>query len=245
MSEKFKVGLALGSGGVRGMAHFGVIRTLMKYGIEISCVAGVSSGSVIGAALASGKLIDPKSIPVEGITKITLDETELAELFGYTIKLIGYTEITEKGLIAMVSPRMIPSNNPLGRIDDVFNGVLVDANMVGEVMFYGPGAGKLPTASAVVADVIDIISAMNTEPKSIDWVAATAADMADFGEYSCRRMFIANGNADSLPSCIPCGETKCTDTMCAYVTAEPMSEKQVAELAKAFGDALVSVYRVL
>ena len=200
---------------------------------------------VILAALASGKLIDPKSIPVEGITKITLDETELAELFGYTIKLIGYTEITEKGLIAMVSPRMIPSNNPLGRIDDVFNGVLVDANMVGEVMFYGPGAGKLPTASAVVADVIDIISAMNTEPKSIDWVAATAADMADFGEYSCRRMFIANGNADSLPSCIPCGETKCTDTMCAYVTAEPMSEKQVAELAKAFGDALVSVYRVL
>lgn len=200
---------------------------------------------VILAALASGKLIDPKSIPVEGITKITLDETELAELFGYTIKLIGYTEITEKGLIAMVSPRMIPSNNPLGRIDDVFNGVLVDANMVGEVMFYGPGAGKLPTASAVVADVIDIISAMNTEPKSIDWVAATAADMADFGEYSCRRMFIANGNADSLPSCIPCGEAKCTDTMCAYVTAEPMSEKQVAELAKAFGDALVSVYRVL
>lgn len=200
---------------------------------------------VILAALASGKLIDPKSIPVEGITKITLDETELADLFGYTIKLIGYTEITEKGLIAMVSPRMIPSNNPLGRIDDVFNGVLVDANMVGEVMFYGPGAGKLPTASAVVADVIDIISAMNTEPKSIDWVAATAADMADFGEYSCRRMFIANGNADSLPSCIPCGETKCTDTMCAYVTAEPMSEKQVAELAKAFGDALVSVYRVL
>ena len=200
---------------------------------------------VILAALASGKLIDPKSIPVEGITKITLDETELAELFGYTIKLIGYTEITEKGLIAMVSPRMIPSNNPLGRIDDVFNGVLVDANMVGEVMFYGPGAGKLPTASAVVADVIDIISAMNTEPKSIDWVAATASDIADFGEYSCRRMFIANGNADSLPSCIPCGEAKCTDTMCAYVTAEPMSEKQVAELAKAFGDALVSVYRVL
>jgi NTE family protein len=56
VSKKFKVGLALGSGGVRGMAHFGVIRTLMKYGIEISCVAGVSSGSVIGAALASGKL---------------------------------------------------------------------------------------------------------------------------------------------------------------------------------------------
>ena len=56
MAEKFKVGLALGSGGVRGMAHFGVIRTLMKYGIKISCVAGVSSGSVIGAALAAGKL---------------------------------------------------------------------------------------------------------------------------------------------------------------------------------------------
>ncbi|MBO5941202.1 MAG: patatin-like phospholipase family protein [Kiritimatiellae bacterium] len=56
MASKYKVGLALGSGGVRGMAHFGVIRTLMKYGIKLSCVAGVSSGSVIGAALAAGKL---------------------------------------------------------------------------------------------------------------------------------------------------------------------------------------------
>ena len=56
MAEKLKVGLALGSGGVRGMAHFGVIRTLMKYGVKISCVAGSSSGSVIGAALAAGKL---------------------------------------------------------------------------------------------------------------------------------------------------------------------------------------------
>lgn len=56
MAEKLKIGLALGSGGVRGMAHFGVIRTLMKYGVKISCVAGSSSGSLIGAALAAGKL---------------------------------------------------------------------------------------------------------------------------------------------------------------------------------------------
>ena len=132
--------------------------------------------TVILAALASGKLIDPKSIHVEGITKITLQDTKFAEQFGYTIKLIGYTELTADGLIAFVSPRMVPATNPLCRIDDVFNGVLVDANMVGEVMFYGPGAGKLPTASAVVADIIDIIAAMDTTHKSIEWKQAEPWD---------------------------------------------------------------------
>ena len=199
--------------------------------------------TVILAALASGKLIDPKTVHTEGITKITLDDTKLAALFGYTIKLIGYTEITEDGLIAFVSPRMVPASNPLCRIDDVFNGVLVDANMVGEVMFYGPGAGKLPTASAVVADIIDIISARNTEPKPIVWKQADDCDLADLGEYSCRRMFIFNGT--SLPSALPAGEVKTVDGMSAYVTDDAMSENEVTALSAKLSEKLVTVYRVL
>ena len=199
--------------------------------------------TVILAALASGKLIDPKTVHTEGITKITLDDTKLAALFGYTIKLIGYTEITEDGLIAFVSPRMVPASNPLCRIDDVFNGVLVDANMVGEVMFYGPGAGKLPTASAVVADIIDIISARNTEPKPIVWKQADDCDLADLGEYSCRRMFIFNGT--SLPSALPAGEVKAVDGMSAYVTDDAMSENEVTALSAKLSEKLVTVYRVL
>ena len=198
---------------------------------------------VILAALASGKLIDPKTIYTEGITKITLEETALAQLYGYTIKLIGHTEIGENGLVAMVSPRMVTSSNPLCRIDDVFNGVLVDANMVGEVMFYGPGAGKLPTASAVVADIIDIIANRDADPKPIVWEQAECGDLGDFSEYACRRMFIFNGT--DIPAGMPEGTAKVHGSMCALVTAEAISEKQTAELVKTLGDKLASVYRVL
>lgn len=182
--------------------------------------------TVILAALASGKLIDPKKIHVEGITKITLDDTRVAEKAGYTIKLIGHTEITDAGLIAFVSPRVVPLSNPLSRIDGVFNGVLVDANMVGEVMFYGPGAGKLPTASAVVADIIDVIAARDNEPKAIDWVQADVADMADFSEYACRRMYIFTDGT-------------------YIVTDTAVSEAQATSLADSYGSRLASVYRVL
>lgn len=199
--------------------------------------------TVILAALASGKLIDPKSIHVEGITKITLQDTKFAEQFGYTIKLIGYTELTADGLIAFVSPRMVPATNPLCRIDDVFNGVLVDANMVGEVMFYGPGAGKLPTASAVVADIIDIIAAMDTTHKSIEWKQAEPCDLADFESYKCRRMFIVKENEDIVAKLN--GEIKALDGACACVTSDVITEREAAEMANSLGDALISVYRVL
>lgn len=197
---------------------------------------------VILAALASGKLIDPKTIPTEGITKITLDDTKMAEACGYTIKLIGHMSIGENGLVAMVSPRMVPATNPLCRIDDVFNGVLVDANMVGEVMFYGPGAGKLPTASAVVADIIDIIAARDNEVRPIVWEQAKSCDISEFGEYACRRMFIVKG---TLPCGLPAGKTVEKDALTAYITDADVSENDTAEIAKTLGDALVSAYRVL
>ncbi len=203
--------------------------------------------TVILAALASGKLADPKKIHTEGITKITLDDTRFAECFDFAIKLIGYTELKDGKLYAFVSPRMVPASNPLCRIDDVFNGVLVNANMVGEVMFYGPGAGKLPTASAVVADIIDIIAARNTEPKAIEWTEATEADMCDFSEYSCRRMFIFDGDASAIPACISKDDSAYCfeDGMGALVTKYDISEADVNGIISAFGSALRSCYRVL
>ncbi|MBQ8330958.1 MAG: homoserine dehydrogenase [Clostridia bacterium] len=198
---------------------------------------------VILAALACGKLADPKTIPTEGITAITLTDTKVAGAFGYSMKLIGHACVAEDGkLTAFVSPRMVPAANPLSRIDGVFNGILVDANMVGEVMFYGPGAGKLPTASAVVADIIDVIANREAESKPILWEAATADDMAEFSEYSCRRMFIVKNAsvADSLPS----AEVREVEGVYGILT-ESMSEKDTAEAAARMGDALLSVYRVL
>ena len=110
--------------------------------------------TVILGAIATGKLVSPDAISTEGITKIALDDVELAQTLGYSIKLIGHAEDKDGKLLAFVSPMAVPESNPLARIDGVFNGILVNANMVGDVMFYGPGAGKLPTASAVVADIV-------------------------------------------------------------------------------------------
>ena len=194
---------------------------------------------VILSALASGKLADPKKIPTTGITAITLSDTKVAEAFGCSIKLIGHATVENEKLIAFVSPRMVLASNPLSTIDDVFNGILVNANMVGDVMFYGPGAGKLPTASAVVADIIDIIANRNANVKPIVFEAATEADIMDFDEYSCRRVFITN-TATALIR----GEVKTIDGIYGTMTEE-MTEKEANALAAKLGDALLSMYRVL
>ncbi len=195
------------------------------------------------AALASGKLADPKSIPTEGITKITLTDTRMAQAFGYTVKLIGHAAVASDGrLTAFVSPRMVPASNPLSRIDDVFNGILVHANMVGDVMFYGPGAGKLPTASAVVADIIDIIANRDAEVKPIVWESACASDMADFASYTCPRLLIFRG--EDAPADLVYEEKHVIDGLCG-VKVDAMTELEADSLAEKYGDQLLSVYRVL
>lgn len=199
---------------------------------------------VILAALASGKLIDPKTIPTVGITKITLADTEIAKAFGCTIKLIGYAETVDGKLCAFVSPRFVPTTNPLSRIDDVFNGILINANMVGDVMFYGPGAGKLPTASAVVADIIDIIANRNTEVKPIVWESAASTDVIDFKEYSCRRVFIFN-NDEALPSSLTKYECKEIGGGICGIMTDAMTENESDTISAEFKNNLISVYRVL
>ncbi len=199
---------------------------------------------VILAALASGKLINPKNIYTEGISSITLSDTKFAEALGYSVKLIGYADTGNGKLTVLVSPRMVPFNNPLCRIDGVFNGILVSADMVGEVMFYGPGAGKLPTASAVTADIIDIIANRNSTAKPIDWSDAADSDIADFSEYTCKRMFILGCSPENIPAVFGNQNPVCIDGKCAFVT-QSMSESQVEELKNTHGDLILSVYRVM
>ena len=147
---------------------------------------------VILAALAFGKSISPNDISVEGITNISTEDVELAASFGYAIKLIGHAEMIDGKILAMVSPRLIPYSNPLSGINDVFNGILLGADMVGQVMFYGPGAGKLPTASAVCADIVDVAAHVESGINLPKFEVANKNDLADFGSYSCRRMFVFN-----------------------------------------------------
>ena len=198
---------------------------------------------VILAALASGKLIDPKTIPAVGITKITLADTEVAKAFGCTIKLIGHAETQNDKLMAFVSPRFVPAANPLSRIDDVFNGILINANMVGDVMFYGPGAGKLPTASAVVADIIDVIANINADVKPIVWETASKDSVSSFDNYSCRRVFVVN-DATALPTSLAKYEVKSVNGVYGIMT-DMMTESEADSIASELSSKLVSVYRVL
>lgn len=108
------------------------------------------------ASLAWGKFVDYNNIHTEGITDITLDDVKYAEKMDAVIKLIGYADIDEENRVyARVSPMIIPKTSPIANVNDVFNAVELSCDMLGDTMFYGRGAGKLPTASAVVADMIE------------------------------------------------------------------------------------------
>ncbi len=110
------------------------------------------------AALAFGKHVYPDDVYTEGITKITLRDVEYANKWGGVIKLLGRVKTLENGKITVtVYPAFVSHYSQLSLVDDVFNAIMVSGDATGEVMFYGRGAGKLPTASAVVADVIDCV----------------------------------------------------------------------------------------
>ena len=108
------------------------------------------------ASLCFGKHVYPDSVHTEGISKITLEDVAYVNDFGGVIKLLGKARRENGGKIsAMVCPCIVKNHSQLASVSDVFNAILVRGDAIGDVVFYGRGAGKLPTASAVVADVID------------------------------------------------------------------------------------------
>ena len=107
------------------------------------------------ASLAFGEHVNFEDIPTEGITKITSEDMLYAEKMNCVIKLLATCQKQDNSIFARVSPMMIPKDHPLAMVNDVFNAIFVKGNVIGDVMFYGKGAGKLPTASAVVADIVD------------------------------------------------------------------------------------------
>lgn len=107
------------------------------------------------SSLMTGKNVNFEEIYTEGITQITAADFVYAKALGRSIKLLATSRESDEGFYAMVAPFMIPAEHPLYSVNDVFNAVFVHGNMLGDSMYYGRGAGKLPTASAVVSDVVD------------------------------------------------------------------------------------------
>ncbi len=187
---------------------------------------------VILAALAFGKSINPADIYAEGITNIDTVDVKLAEKLGYSVKLIGYSKKIDGKILAMVSPRVIPASNPLSSISDVFNGILLDGDMVGNVMFYGPGAGKLPTASAVCADIVDIIAHEESGIKLPTFSVADKNDVFDFSTYVCKRMFVCDECSDDIKLLVALESNIVTEGgKMAFITGE-MSEKEAEKICK-------------
>lgn len=119
-------------------------------------------------SLAYGQQVDYEDIYTEGITKITDTDIKYAKALNASIKIFGTSKKVDGKVYAMVAPVMIGQDHPLYSVNDVFNGIFVKGNMLGDVMFYGKGAGKLPTASAVVSDVVDAARHMGVNVR-VNW----------------------------------------------------------------------------
>ena len=134
------------------------------------------------ASLAFGKHVYPNQVHTEGITHLDLSDVEYAEDWGGVIKLIGRVKMLENNQIQIiVCPMFISQESQLSTVDDVFNGILVRGDAIGDVVFYGKGAGKLPTASAVVADVIDCVKHFKAR-KYLYWEDAKENYVQDYTE---------------------------------------------------------------
>lgn len=150
------------------------------------------------ASLAFGRHVYPEQVHTEGITKITLADVEYAEAWGGVIKLIGQVKVTEEGsLQIIVCPMFVQRESQLANVDDVFNGIMVRGDSTGDVVFYGKGAGKLPTASAVVADVIDCVKHFKSR-KYLFWEDGYDGYVADYLEDKVSMYICASADNEAL-----------------------------------------------
>ena len=157
------------------------------------------------ASLAFGRHVYPRQVPTQGITGVTLDDVAWAESCGKKIKLLGRAIRQSDGRVcAYVAPHLVDGADPLAGVEDVFNAITVKGNAIGEAMFYGRGAGKLPTASAVVADVMDVARGLD-ERKRMLW-AEGGEDVTVSPEGLESAWYVrAAGTAEALAAALPGG----------------------------------------
>ncbi len=132
------------------------------------------------SSIAYHQYVDYKKIPTEGISGITVADMQYAEAMDSTIKLVAQSKKIGDKICARISPAIVAKEHPLANVEDVFNAIVVSGNALGDAMFYGRGAGKLPTASAVVADIIDIVKHMGLNQEDV-WEVREEENMMDPG----------------------------------------------------------------
>lgn len=185
------------------------------------------------SSIVSGKSVNFRDVYTEGITGITLEDTKYASKLGYSIKLIGECVVTGGDKMEIhVAPMMVGSDNKLSTIEDVYNGIVVKGDMVGDTMHYGRGAGKLPTASAVVADIIEL--GQNSDvPYMRPWEPCSDNLVADRGEY-IRSFFVRVKGDYTKADLATVGAVSCEklyDGETGFVTGKTTYNQLTAKLA--------------
>ncbi len=198
------------------------------------------------SSLMMGKNVDSDKVFTEGITKITPADFAYAKAAGKTIKLLAMSKaVSDDEVLAMVAPAMIGKEHPLSMVNDVFNAVFVTGNMLGDSMYYGRGAGKLPTASAVVGDVVDC--ARHLGKAIMCFWDSEEAKLVSVEET--KRCFFVRAKAsamDAVKAAFPAGDIVTLDNRTedfGYFVQE-MNEKDFATKCEALGDAVLSKIRV-
>ncbi len=194
------------------------------------------------SALAFGRHIYPDQVPTEGITRITLADVAFARSAGMKIKLLGRAIRREDDKVcAYVAPHLVPDESPLANVEDVFNAISVKGDAIGDVLFYGRGAGKLPTASAVVADVIDAAKHLKSK-KYIIWEDGGPDAVYSIDEVKSR-WYVRAVPGTALPQGAARLSGGGSGDSEAFLTAAPQSEREMrASLPQ---DAVQAAYRVL
>ena len=183
------------------------------------------------ASLAFGRHVYPEGVHTEGITKITLEDVKYCESMNSVIKLIGFAAKRGDDVAIMTCPAVINEESQLAGVNDVFNAILVRSDATGDVVFYGKGAGKLPTASAVVADITNALKTDHTS-KTMSWKDSSQEFVIPFDRLSNRFYVRALADRKDVESIF--GEVRflsrdgAPDSECAFVTAE-LGEKEFAE----------------
>lgn len=195
-------------------------------------VEGIDAGRKICilADLAFGSQVNPADVPMEGISKLSLRDVRIAQRAGYRVKLLGRClRLPGNGRTAYVAPHLIPEEHPLANVEDVYNAVVVKGNATGEVMFYGRGAGELPTASACVADVMEALQA-SPRREEIGWDADTAG-FQDPMELHTRYYFRIEGSLTDAAMAFGQVEVLSEDGETAFLT-DSLSGEDATRRAK-------------
>lgn len=198
------------------------------------------------SSLAYSEYFDYKDIYTEGITKITPEDMEYAAKLGRTIKLLGTSRRNADGTCyAMVAPFLIGRDSPLYSVNDVFNAVFVHGNMLGDAMFYGSGAGKLPTASAVVGDIVDAAKHLHTNIFT-NW-NSTPAKLRPLDQVSGRFFVrVKKEVAEEAKEVFENADMICLDQLpeeCAFITTD-MTQGEFCAKAEKLGDKVLAKIRV-